>query len=237
MHPNTYDGSVCWMLLGGNVGNFLHHGHFSTLLPLPTDDSLRMHFIDKLALDCEDALGLDATAFSDDAADALDTHGPRVLAQALSMLEERRKHFVWTSSLSGRVRHTPVLLFDPWVEKLQSRAQVMALLRKVLGKEKDQFQVGRIAMTKKGYVIDLPFEDAKRVLKDPQVKERGVTPMLASVIPEIITNELRYRLDRRSRGKSLGGASRGKSHSARARKVETPKKPESVFERLSNRME
>eukprot|EP00397_Hematodinium_sp_SG-2012_P031518 GEMP01033472.1.p1 GENE.GEMP01033472.1~~GEMP01033472.1.p1 ORF type:complete len:387 (-),score=105.40 GEMP01033472.1:956-2092(-) len=57
-------------------------------------------------------------------------------------------------------------------------------------------------------------EDAKRVLKDPQVKERGVTPMLASVIPEIVTNELKYRLQQRRR---TAGTARGKSHPQRAR--------------------
>eukprot|EP00397_Hematodinium_sp_SG-2012_P022854 GEMP01023709.1.p1 GENE.GEMP01023709.1~~GEMP01023709.1.p1 ORF type:complete len:457 (+),score=148.39 GEMP01023709.1:358-1728(+) len=181
---------------------------------IASDDVLRLQFVEKLAADCEEPLGLDATAFVDDAATLLDAHGPRVLAQALSLLEHRKKHFVWASALSGRTRYTPVLLFDPWVEKLQSRAQVMALLRKVLGTDKDRFSVGRVAMTQKGYVVDLPFEDAKRVLKDPQVKERGVTPMLASVIPEIVTNELKYRLQQRRR---TAGTARGKSHPQRAR--------------------
>jgi len=190
--------------------------------PLPSDDALRLKFVEKLACDCEEAIGLDANAFVDEAAEQLEANGAKVLAQALSVLERRKKHFVWASALSGRMRHTPVLLFDPGLEKMRSRLQVLGLMRKTLGND-ERFKVGRVALTKKGYIVDLAFEDAKRVMRDPEVKKSGVTPMLVSVIPEVITNELKHRMYLRR--VKHGASAREKVRSARARlraRRETP---------------
>lgn len=86
---------------------------------------------------------------------------------------------------------------------------------------RNQFRVGRIALTPRGYVIDMPTENLPRLLGSSELKEKGITPIAcANEIPPVVRDERRYRLriwrDRNGKNvepRSSSGGPRGEKKS------------------------
>ncbi|CAJ1340071.1 unnamed protein product, partial [Effrenium voratum] len=137
-----------------------------TAVPAPSESAVRSAALQAVTKELQlAARQYDAAAFEPDAEQQLELHGPRLLAAALVLLERRRRGEEWLSPLSGRPRYTPLLLADPHLEKLRTRQSVAAALRRALkakgaavgeSQEKDTPQIGRIELTRKGWLVDVP---------------------------------------------------------------------------------
>eukprot|EP00811_Abedinium_folium_P024738 NODE_3472_length_2030_cov_8.044666.p1 GENE.NODE_3472_length_2030_cov_8.044666~~NODE_3472_length_2030_cov_8.044666.p1 ORF type:complete len:596 (+),score=186.72 NODE_3472_length_2030_cov_8.044666:40-1788(+) len=162
---------------------------------------------------CSAGTQFDAEAFEDDAAQQLDIHGHRLLAAALVLLERRHRSEEWRSPLSGRARYTPLLLFDPYLEALKSRADAVQAIARALkpgmaaSSRAAAARIGRVALTTKGYIADVPNADVPRVLRDAALRRRGVSVVQVTRLPELLdeTREGASGRQRRRRPRSRRG--------------------------------
>ena len=104
-----------------------------------------------------------------------------MLAEKFPCMTTEARRGSWISPLSGREGQVPVLLQDPGLQKLTSRRQVLSALKRSLGGD----AVGRIAMTSRGYVVDLPLRLAQPLLTDPVWKDVGVEPQILQRMPPV----------------------------------------------------
>uniref|UniRef100_A0A0G4FKT8 RNA helicase n=1 Tax=Chromera velia CCMP2878 TaxID=1169474 RepID=A0A0G4FKT8_9ALVE len=124
-------------------------------------------------------------------------HSVRLLAAALSLLEKKKRDLSWISPLSGRFAYTPLLFHDPYCEKINSRPHLMGILRRILPQEK-LADVGRLALTTRGYVVDVPSSAASLILRSAELKEKGIRVSHVGVsLPKVVHDELRHRTKRR----------------------------------------
>merc|ERR1712048_772366 len=149
-------------------------------------------------------------AFVADAKQHLEIHGPRLLAAALVLLERRRHGEDWASPLSGRTRYTPVLFFDPYLEQFRSRQAVISAIERTLRRDPPssiwrkggrvvKTRVGRVELTRKGYVADVPHEDIPKLIADPGLRDRGVSVIPIAQLPDIMEEPMEVASRRRSR--------------------------------------
>eukprot|EP00439_Symbiodinium_sp_Y106_P033189 s1141_g3.t6 len=166
---------------------------FEVLTP-PSEAALRRSAVAAVAKELKMATKqYDSGAFLEDAKQQLEVHGPRLLAAALVLLERRRRGEEWRSPFSGRPRFAPLLLVDPYLERLASRQAAASALRRVLrraaegiDKEGIDAQIGRIELTKKGWLVDVPRALVPAVLEDKNLQNRGVQVQPVSELPDII---------------------------------------------------
>ncbi|OLP99294.1 DEAD-box ATP-dependent RNA helicase 3, chloroplastic [Symbiodinium microadriaticum] len=164
------------------------------VLPPPSEAALRRSAVAAVAKELKMATKqYDSGAFLEDAKQQLEVHGPRLLAAALVLLERRRRGEEWRSPFSGRPRFAPLLLVDPYLERLASRQAAASALRRVLrraaegiDKEGLDAQIGRIELTKKGWLVDVPRALVPAVLEDKNLQNRGVQVQPVSELPDII---------------------------------------------------
>lgn len=166
---------------------------FEKLVP-PSDDEMRIAAVEHITRELRVASSqYDMEQFLEDAAGGVDTHGPRLLAAALVLLERRNRAEEWVSPLSGRPRYTPLLLFDPFLERLKSRQAAVKAVSGAMrqsaeapGTERVGAPIGRIELTAKGYVVDVPHAAVARVLRDEGLRKRGISVMPVAHLPALV---------------------------------------------------
>ncbi|KAF8819123.1 DEAD/DEAH box helicase domain-containing protein [Cardiosporidium cionae] len=161
----------------------------------PTETAVRDKFLDIIGDELLQPVGVDSTAYEEHAKHQLDLHGPRLLAAALVLLERRKQFKTWKSAMSGRFSYTPLLFCDPFCQKLRSRSQLLDLVKKCLP-EKFHASIGRIALSRRGYVVDLPSDAAHHVLRSETLKAASIHAMYVANLPPIVEDEVRYRVNR-----------------------------------------
>lgn len=126
------------------------------------------------------------------------------MAAALHLLLQRHHRITWRSALSGRFNFTPLLFHDPYSQQIRSREHLLSLLREALPPGSFPDCVGRIALTKRGYVVDLPAGAARAVLAGDAVKRARVKVSFAATLPDVVSDELKTRLRKwRSREETI----------------------------------
>lgn len=203
--------------------------HFDQL-PAPSEDALRVSAVAYISRELQAAAThYDFQAFEEDATRQTGLHGPRLLAAALVLLERRRRSEEWVSPLSGRARYTPLLFVDPFLERVRSRRDVIvAIARAIRARVSGEAhgsdgrrgvaaprapRVGRIELTSKGYVADVPLEDVPKVLEDPGLRGRGVPVVPITQLSGVVeeqgrkgTSASRSRASRQCQRPSLAAA-------------------------------
>ncbi|PFH37668.1 DEAD/DEAH box helicase domain-containing protein [Besnoitia besnoiti] len=130
----------------------------------------------------------------------LATHGPRLLAAALVLLLQRQQRITWRSALSGRFNFTPLLFHDPFFQHFKRKEDLMSLLHQVLPPHlAPASNIGRIAYSRKGLLVDLPSGAARAVLASEEVKRRKIKVTFAATLPHVVGDELRARMERARR--------------------------------------
>ncbi|CAJ1371910.1 unnamed protein product [Effrenium voratum] len=185
-----------------------------TAVPAPSESAVRSAALQAVTKELQlAARQYDAAAFEPDAEQQLELHGPRLLAAALVLLERRRRGEEWLSPLSGRPRYTPLLLADPHLEKLRTRQSVAAALRRALkakgaavgeSQEKDTPQIGRIELTRKGWLVDVP-RGLVPLLLEGHLKALSVPVLPVTELPEILEDQRLQSNARAARRRRGGG--------------------------------
>ncbi|KEP62020.1 UNVERIFIED_CONTAM: DEAD/DEAH box helicase domain-containing protein [Hammondia hammondi] len=130
----------------------------------------------------------------------LSVHGPRLLAAALALLLQRQQRITWRSALSGRFNFTPLLFHDPFYQEFKRKEDLLALLRQVLPRSfSPSSNIGRIAYSRKGLLVDLPSGAARAVLASEELKRRKIKVTFAATLPHVVGDELRARVERTRR--------------------------------------
>ncbi|CBZ52603.1 putative ATP-dependent RNA helicase [Neospora caninum Liverpool] len=130
----------------------------------------------------------------------LSAHGPRLLAAALALLLQRQQRITWRSALSGRFNFTPLLFHDPFYQHFKNKEDLLSLLRQVLQPSfSPSANIGRIAYSRKGLLVDLPSGAARAVLASEELKKRKIKVTFAATLPHVVGDELRARMERTRR--------------------------------------
>merc|ERR1719282_870586 len=107
----------------------------------PDGEMLRIAAVASLSQELKmAATQYDVEAFMEDASMQLEIHGPRLLAAALVLLEQRKRSEEWVSPLSGRRLFTPLLFVDPYLEHLKSRQAVAQAVSRAIGRPEDSVE-------------------------------------------------------------------------------------------------
>lgn len=115
-------------------------------------------------------------------------HGPRILAAAMVLLLDRQRRIAWRSCLSGRLNFVPVLLEDPLGIQIRSRGELMQLLRRALSEAQLQ-TLGRIALTTRGFAVDLPPAEAAALQRSPALKAAAVKAVFLASLPPVCKDQ------------------------------------------------
>lgn len=181
-------------------------------LDTPSEEELRAFTTARITKELSAAVTqYNFVAFEDDAEKQLEVHGPRLLAAALVLLERRTRGEDWISPLSGKLRHTPILFFDPFLERLRNKRAVLQAINRVIRKgaslekvdndasadESGPVHVGRVELTTKGYVADVPWVHVQALMTDPNLKKQGISVMPVSQMPSIVAKPDHKRTPKR----------------------------------------
>ncbi|CEM21925.1 unnamed protein product [Vitrella brassicaformis CCMP3155] len=130
----------------------------------PDESIVREGLIKRMEADLAPSDRVDGRAYMEEADKQMDLHGPKLLAASMALLDQRNRTASWASQLSGRFGYTPIVLHDPLMQHLRSRAHVMRFLTKLLPRSVSK--VGRIAMVAKvGYLVDIPVQHVSHVFR------------------------------------------------------------------------
>lgn len=145
-----------------------------------------------------------ASAYQKQAADLLGVSADPVglVASAVSLLEERfLKSLDKVSPLSGLAGFSTVLLFDPLGVKVKNPGDAKRLVRGCVGPEKGL--IGKICLTRKGYVVDIANNAIRRILEDKRLKASRIRAVLLTSVPPLVEDSSRYRIGLAARDKKV----------------------------------
>ena len=174
-------------------------------------DEMAISFMNRLRkgiMDKDPTLEQPSDQFVNECATLLKLHGGQFLA-GLGILAEARKHaFSRKSPLSGLPGFSPILLFDPFMKKIKTVEMAHRLVRDCLVNQGDTRQgkksveagtVGRIALSKKGFVVDLRSEEVNGVIDHKKLRAKNIKAILLTVLPPLVANERLFTLKQTKR--------------------------------------
>ncbi|KAF4665221.1 putative ATP-dependent RNA helicase ddx43 [Perkinsus chesapeaki] len=163
------------------------------------------------------------------------------------------------SILSGRKGYSPVLLLDPYLKKVPSKDRAAKLVSEAIKEaaihdlleppmdaidsstgrlprrpEKRVSPLGRIALTRRGYAVDVPTHYVRGVLGAKKLREAGVLPIyLTTQVPRLITDERTFRLRVASRDRRAGVQEVTRARRLRERITECLEKSRTIAKKRS----
>lgn len=126
-------------------------------------------------------------------------YGTDFLTGLVLMAEERRVFDKKTSPLSGESGFSPVLLFDPFMKKIKSHEVCHRIVASCIGAK----HVGRIALSEKGYVVDVVTDRVSELIDSPQLKRKNLHAIFLSKIPRIVDRQKTFIMKRTVRDRKL----------------------------------
>lgn len=195
----------------------LRSGVNAPFLPLPIQDS------DECTITFAKSL-LKSSAVTDpwitkESVNLINLYGPDLLGSVLQLAESRRSLFEKRSPLSGHTGYTPVLLFDPFMKKIKNYETADKLVKGCLRmriSEKDKrkaVQIGRIALSTKGFVVDVPSDVVGNVVDNRHLKMRNIKAICVSELPPLVQSDRLFAINRNKRDKMLNTRSLKKRRS------------------------
>ena len=132
-------------------------------------------------------------------------HGPEGMASLVSMAEARKSVLDKRSPLSGMTGYIPVLLFDPFLKKVRNYEQAEKLIkgcfRTIDRTENGNVELGRIALSAKGFVVDVPSGQVSDVVDNKRLKQRNIKAICVSELPPLVQSDRLFMLKQSWRDK------------------------------------
>ena len=128
-------------------------------------------------------------------------HGTDFLTGLLLMAEEGRIFGEKTSPFSGEPGYSPVLLVDPFMKKIKTHEICHKIVSDCLRDAKKT--IGRIALSEKGFVVDVPTDLVSTLIESPKLKRRNIHAIYLSQIPRIVDRQKTFIIKRAVRDKKL----------------------------------
>ena len=135
-------------------------------------------------------------------------HGSDLVTGLLVMAEEGRIFTEKTSPFSGEPGYSPVLLVDPFLKKIKTHEACHKIVADCLRQSKKS--IGRIALSEKGFVVDVPTELVTSLTDSPKLKRRNIHAVYLSEIPRIVDRQKSFIIKRAVRDKKLAARLLGK---------------------------
>ena len=124
------------------------------------------------------------------------------VAAALHLLEQRfMTSLRRVSLLSGLCNLQTVLLYDPLGIKIRSAADAKRECRLAVGHDKSV--IGKIALTTRGYVVDVADAVVPKILDNSRFKASRIRTVLLTVLPELVEDSPKRRHALAMRDKKL----------------------------------
>ena len=165
--------------------------------PVMSSDDLSVSFADTLVGHLRNGTGVDLPPgeLVQSASVLAKMHGDTMVAGLLSMVEARKSVLTKTSPLSGQVGYSPVLLFDPFMKKVRNYDAAAKLVMGCIGTvESKSAKLGRIALSSKGFIVDVPKDVVQAVVGSRKLKQRNVKAIYLSVLPPLVQNDRLFAL-------------------------------------------
>jgi hypothetical protein len=128
-------------------------------------------------------------------------HGSDLVTGLILMAEEGRIFGEKTSPLSGEPGYSPVLLVDPFMKKIKSHQVCHKIVSDCLRQSKKS--IGRIALSEKGFVVDVPTDLVSTLTASPKLKRRNIHAVFLSQIPRIVDKQKTFIIKRTVRDRKL----------------------------------
>ena len=128
-------------------------------------------------------------------------HGPDLVTGLLLMAEERRVFDEKTSPFSGEPGYSPVLLVDPFMKKIRTHEMCHKIVSECLRSSRSS--IGRIALSEKGFIVDVPNESVAALIGSPKLTRRNIHAVYLTAIPRIIDRQKSFIIKRLVRDRKL----------------------------------
>jgi superfamily II DNA/RNA helicase len=161
------------------------------------DDQIFMMNFKQTVLRAADAGGT-VSFLPKEAETLLKLEGSDLVGGLSRLLESRRDLFIKRSPLSGEPDYIPVLLFDPFRKKVKDPEAVDKLIK---SSSKSKIKVGRIALSAKGYVVDVPSDLVAEIVDSKKLKERNIKAICLSELPPLVEDESSFAAKQARRDK------------------------------------
>lgn len=129
-------------------------------------------------------------------------HGPEAVASLVSLAESRNGILEKRSPLSGMTGYIPILLFDPFVKKVRNYEQAEKLVKGCFSRsDGGKIKLGRIALSSKGFLVDVPSGAVSDVVDNRRLKLRNIKAICVSELPPLVQSDRLFILKQRWRDK------------------------------------
>jgi ATP-dependent RNA helicase DeaD len=126
-------------------------------------------------------------------------HDVNTLSSLVQLAESRRYLFEKRSPLSGMPGFIPILLFDPFMKKVRNYEMADKLVRNCFSEKK--IVLGRIALSAKGYVVDVPSDRVGEVVENRRLSTKGIKALCISELPPLVQSDRLFALKQSKRDK------------------------------------
>ena len=127
-------------------------------------------------------------------------HDVNTIACLVQFAESRSHLFEKRSALSGTVGFVPILLVDPFMKKVRNSEMAEKLVRGCI-LDKSLIQLGRIALSAKGYIVDVPSDCVGDVVDSRRLRLKNIRAVSVTQIPPLIQSERLFSLKQSRRDK------------------------------------
>ena len=221
------DGSIVSLIRGKEYESFVKwkstSGFAFQQLKLISADDMDVSFAKSLLESVKDGAVEPAYGtFKNEVALNLQLHGNALLVGLTSLAESRRSLFENRSPLSGAAGYMPILLFDPFMKKFKDHESVEKLILSSFSRREHRgVKLGRIALSVKGFVVDVPSALVHEILASKKLKQRNVQVLCVPQLPRLVPSDKLFALKQSIRDRKsvtrLTGAKQRLSGSRAAR--------------------
>jgi hypothetical protein len=128
-------------------------------------------------------------------------YGANFVGAILKLAECRKALFEKRSPLSGFTGYTPVLLLDPFMKKVRNYETAEKLVCGCF-KRSEKPKIGRIALSAKGYIVDVPSGVVAQVAGSKRLRERNIKAIVVNELPQLVQSDRLFSLSRSRRDKN-----------------------------------
>lgn len=154
---------------------------------------------DELSLTFAESIMQISQSSSKESEDLVRMHGDDFVAGLLAIMESHKALLVKKSPLSGLAGFVPVLLVDPFMKKVRNSETADKLIRGCLrndGLGQKDSKLGRIALSAKGYVVDVPKDSVSDVIDSKNLAKRNLKAVVVTQIPLLVESDRLFSIKR-----------------------------------------
>lgn len=174
-------------------------GIFFKAAPPVSADDLSLSFAQSL-------LGMSGSS-TKESEDLVRMHGDEFLAGLVSIMESRKTLLEKRSPLSGLPGYVAVLLLDPFLKKVRSYEMAEKMLKSCWSYghkvDRKECKFGRIALSTKGYVVDVPSDFVQDIIDSKHLIKRNLKALVVPTLPPLVQSDRLFSIKQSAKDKRI----------------------------------